>query len=184
MNGHMKQKEQSRKMIEDALFELLEEKEYSQITITELVKRADVARRTFYRLYDSKEDVIRHYFRRLCGKYQSAYPALQGYHFKQIALDFFSFWYQEKDTLLKLHRAGLDEVLYLEVSSASTQVVSGRINSEKLQKSEDLVYFACYSVGGFINLLFRWIEEGMTEPPEAYAEIVSGAVSKFILEKA
>ena len=52
MNGHEKQKEQSRQMIENALFELLEEKEYSAISVSEIVKRADVARRTFYRLYD------------------------------------------------------------------------------------------------------------------------------------
>lgn len=180
MNGHMKQKEQSRKMIEDALFELLDEKEYSQITITEIVKRADVARRTFYRLYESKESVIGHYFKQLCEKYKSSHPALKGYDLKQIALDFFSFWYREKEVLLKLHRVGLDDMLYFEISRASTEVVGGRVSSEKLRESEDLAYFACYSVGGFVNLLFRWIDSGMEEMPEVYAEIVSGAIAKFI----
>ena len=50
MNGHQKQKEQSRRMIEDALFLIMEEKPYAQITVSEIAKTADVSRRTFYRM--------------------------------------------------------------------------------------------------------------------------------------
>ena len=41
-------------------------------------------------------------------------------------------------------------------------------------------YFADYSVGGFINLLFRWINAGMEETPEQYAEKVSAAIMKVL----
>lgn len=39
MDGHQKQRNESARMIEDALFELMKEKAYAQITITEIVKR-------------------------------------------------------------------------------------------------------------------------------------------------
>ena len=65
MNGHQKQKEQSGRMIEGALLELMEEKSYAQITVSEIVKRADVSRRTFYRLYGEKDEVLRCYFNKL-----------------------------------------------------------------------------------------------------------------------
>lgn len=65
MNGHQKQKEESKEMIEEALFALMQEKSYSKIAVTEIVERAGVARRTFYRLYDGKDDVINSYFNKL-----------------------------------------------------------------------------------------------------------------------
>lgn len=47
--------------ITDALFELLKTKELSQITVTELIKKAGVCRASFYRHFYLTEDVIRQY---------------------------------------------------------------------------------------------------------------------------
>lgn len=180
MGGHAKQKEQSRQMIEDALFELLDEKEYSGLTVTEIVKKADVARRTFYRLYQSKEDVIHNYFKRLCNEYQATNVALQEYNLRQIAGDYFSFWYEKKEKILSLHKAGLDDVLYNEIRNASLEVISRRIGDERLRQLPELKYFADYSTGGFVSLLIRWIDSGMEETPQQYAQIVSAAIIKFV----
>lgn len=84
MDGHKKQREQSARMIETALFELMEEKAFNEITVSEIVKRADVARRTFYRLYNRKEDVLHRYFGKLSRDYGNTYPALDKYDLKQI----------------------------------------------------------------------------------------------------
>lgn len=183
MNGHEKQREQSSQMIRNALFELLDEKEFSKITVSEIVKRADVARRTFYRMYDNKEDIIHDYFRRLCCEYQNTYQALNRYNLKQISTDYFSFWYKEKSELLKLYRAGLDTVVYYEINHASAAVIGKRIGNEKLRDSAEMEHFAVYSVGGFINLLFRWIESGMEESPDEYADKVCKSINKFLCQQ-
>ena len=47
--------------ITDALFELLKTKELTQITVTELIKKAGVCRASFYRNFYLMEDVIRQY---------------------------------------------------------------------------------------------------------------------------
>ena len=44
--------------ITKALFRLMHEKSFSDISITELIRDAGVARVSFYRNYDSKEDVL------------------------------------------------------------------------------------------------------------------------------
>lgn len=41
-----------------ALLELIQEKDYSDITIQEITDRADTARVTFYRNYGSKEELL------------------------------------------------------------------------------------------------------------------------------
>ena len=112
MNGHERQKEQSRQMIENAFFELLREKEFSQITVSEIVKRADVARRTFYRLYEKKESVIAVYFQNLCEEYKNGHAQIESYDLKQVAKDYFEFWYTQRDKLLAFYRAGLQDLLY------------------------------------------------------------------------
>ena len=178
MNGHQRQKDESRQRIEEALFALIEEKDYIQITVSEIALRADVARRTFYRLYENKDDVIHGYFERLCGEYRQSYPPLQRYDLEQIAGDYFSFWHRYREILLKLYRCGLGNLVGYEISRASFEVIKKRIGSETLQKEKNLDYFIDYSVGGFIRLLSRWIESGMEETPEQYARAVAGAIRK------
>ena len=180
MNGHEKQKEQSRQMLEDALFALMEEKEYRQISVSEITERADVARRTFYRLYQSKDDVINTYFDRLCMGYQSQCGPIHGYDIGQIATEYFSFWYQYKHFLLLLHQSGLDSMLFLGINRASEQVIRSRIGEHPLQQMPELIYFITYSTGGFMNLLFEWIKSGMESEPEVYAKIASDAIKKVL----
>lgn len=180
MNGHQKQREQSGRMIEEALFQLMGEKDFARITVSEIVNRADVARRTFYRLYKGKEEVLHCYFGRLCQDYRSAYPALKSYDIKQIASEYFGFWYQYKSFLLLMHKCGLDETLYYEISRVSEDIIRHRIDDRIYINHRKLKYFADYSTGGFILLLHRWIMEEMRETPEQYAQTVSEAILEFI----
>ena len=47
-----------RESLTDALFTLMSKKEFNDITITELSKKAGVSRLSFYRNYTSKEEII------------------------------------------------------------------------------------------------------------------------------
>ena len=49
----------TREAIETALLFFMETKELSQITVSELVKKAGVSRNAFYRNYKSKEDILK-----------------------------------------------------------------------------------------------------------------------------
>lgn len=183
MDGHKRQREQSAKMIEDALFELMGEKDFSGITVSEIVQRADVARRTFYRLYRGKEAVLCGCFDRLCREYQRTYPALESYDLEQIAADFFRFWHRHREFLLLMHRCGMGEMLYYEISRASEGVVKGRISGGENGDEQEVRFFAYYSAGGFILLLHHWITEGMKGTPEQYARRVSRAVLRYIRQE-
>lgn len=180
MDGHKRQREQSGRMIETALFSLMREKDFARITVSEIVERADVARRTFYRVYNSKEDVLHSYFQKLCQEYGSIYPVLDGYDLRQIAMDYFSFWYRHREFLLLMHQSGLDELLYFEISRVSEDIVKKRMGCARAEKEENMRYFAYYSAGGFILLLHQWVMDGMKESPEQYAQKISTAVLKFM----
>ena len=179
VNGNERQKEQSARMIEEGLDALMEEKPFDRITVSEIVRKADVARRTFYRLYRGKEDVLRRRFERLCGEYRARYPVLSGYDLEQIAGEYFGFWHQNKAFLLLLYRSGMEGLIYFEISRASVNVIRSRMGAGQPEGS-DSVYFAEYSTGGFLQLLMGWIREGMEEAPEEYAGKISRALRRYI----
>ena len=57
------QSEFSKQCLTDALFLLLEHKPFQKITIKELTEKAGVSRLTFYRSFDTKEDILKRYYR-------------------------------------------------------------------------------------------------------------------------
>ena len=59
MNLHTEEHQEVIAAVEEALAFLIDKKAFSEITISELVKKAGIARSTFYRNYESKEDIIR-----------------------------------------------------------------------------------------------------------------------------
>lgn len=176
MNGRERQKEESRRMIEEALFELMKEEEFSRITVVQIAERADVARRTFYRMYESKEDVLHRCFGRLCQEYKADCKVLSSYDLRQISRDFFGFWYRYRELLLLLDSCGLDTMLYCEMSRVSSEIIRQRTGSEAMKSRPGLAYFADYSAGGFINLLRSWVAGGMRKNADEYAERVSTAL--------
>lgn len=180
MNGHQRQREQSARMIETALFALLEEKEWKAISVSEIVTTADVARRTFYRLYRGKEEVLHQYFVRLCREYTGSCRTLKQYDFGQIASDYFRFWHGHKEELLLLYQRGMKDMLFYEIGCAAREVVESRVEETGRKNHGAIACFSDYSSGGFLMLLYRWLEEGMEGTPEDYAAKVCAALMKFI----
>ena len=51
----------SKQFITEALLELMTEEDFNSIKITEITRRAQVDRKTFYRNFESKEDILIQY---------------------------------------------------------------------------------------------------------------------------
>ncbi len=60
----------ARECIVTALMQLLKEKPLSAISISELTERAGVSRMTYYRNYQSKEDIFSSYLEEALADYQ------------------------------------------------------------------------------------------------------------------
>jgi AcrR family transcriptional regulator len=54
----MQRQTHTQEWLQQALLELMQEKDYSAITIQEITERADIARITFYRHYTTKEELL------------------------------------------------------------------------------------------------------------------------------
>lgn len=61
MSRGSQENERVRKEITEALFSLLLRKEFSEITVTDIVTEANVARVSYYRNFETKEAIIEEY---------------------------------------------------------------------------------------------------------------------------
>lgn len=53
--------QQSQRWIVQALLDLMGKEEYDRISVTRICSKAGLDRRTFYRNFESKNDVLEHY---------------------------------------------------------------------------------------------------------------------------
>lgn len=60
---------QSKQMISDALFQLMNFHSYKEITITQICQEAQVVRQTFYRNFETKDDIFEYYLDEIFMEY-------------------------------------------------------------------------------------------------------------------
>lgn len=99
---------QTRQWLEEALFDLLAtKKSLHNISIAELSEHAQIARRTFYRYYHSKEQVLTNYLDRLIQDYIIELQTEKLTNFEDLVNFFFQYWSQYTESLKILQDANL-----------------------------------------------------------------------------
>ena len=169
---------QSKQMLVHALLELMKEKPYHQISISELSDRADLSRRTFYRLFNSMDEIILFHIHNLWEiNSEQLYSSLdKSYlHTSEFALHF---WYENKDLTILLYRNGLISVMQQFINEISLEIYHRQKASRKLaQNPEALEYALAYSSGGILNIICAWASHGMDRTPEELMSLLKLALA-------
>lgn len=169
------QKLASKEWIATALLNLMEEKPYRQINVSELAQRADLARRTFYRHFKTIDDVMDFYLDKINDEFISfananTPPKIELSH--AIFLHF-TFWEKYRSFLSLLKENDLLFRLLQKFVLGVQTKMSGRVLSRK----EEYIYF--FVTGGQWNLLIQWVEDGAKFTPQEMAEIGVGIQEHF-----
>lgn len=166
---------QSRMMFSNALRRLIEVEDYSHITVKQLCLEADLSRRTFYRLYKTKGDVLSEYMLTLTEQFRNVVTETNLKHYSEVAEAYFDFWKQHADFLYLLNRNELLDMLNSSAGNAALSVF--QIVKPDIETNDTVLAFALsYSIGGLNGMLKRWIEENMTLSPEQLTDILEQAL--------
>ena len=132
--------------ITNALFALMREKSLSDVQITELVGRAGVARASFYRNYDSKEDVLITLVRDVLERFRGEISMEQGgfYCYENVLLSF-QYFLKYRDYILNLCRSGFLSAL-LEELNRFHESIAGTMASSSIQRYQLYAY-----IGALLN---------------------------------
>lgn len=149
---------QQQKTFEQTFLQMLLEKNYDDITVSDLCRRANLSRKIFYRLFERKADVLYSLIDRALmeSEYYVPDPSVGSGELHR----FFAFWQYKKDlldVLLKHQNSSLltDRAVRLAMRETGSQVRKFGADSEACCY-ETIVFY----LSGIFGLLLAWHAQG------------------------
>ena len=163
--------QRTRQALSEALVQLIQEKDYSTITVSDIIERANVGRSTFYAHYTDKDDLLRDQMDRVIEFLSQASPDSQEFpYFPSLGfLQHVGGDHYELYTAL-VWGPGMDLITKHLQKSLSQRVEQGlQTNGQDYQVP--LPILANFITGSFLNLLKWWLENKRIYSPEQMDEI-------------
>ncbi len=150
----------SRNRLIQALMTLMQEKDYTDITVTDLTQAAGVSRMAFYRSFSSKEDVINRFMAAVGEQIHSLLSA----DILRSPVDYFELLFRELGQYARLIRSAVK-------ANLGEMILEHIERYMKMSYPESAYYRLCCASGAFYNMLLHWIMDGQKESPHRMAEI-------------
>ncbi len=164
---------QSRKWLTDALLSLMEERAFKNIGITDIAKRADLSRRTFYRIFETKEDILIYYTDELYGEFLQLLNRETDRRFVVTVRLYFQFWYRHRNFLGLLRQSEMLPFMMNQYTRLFPKVFQMQKGDHPLSHDEEaLSYAMAFSAGGLLSILLKWAEDGMDKTPEEIMKLM------------
>lgn len=164
---HTNKKQEANEFVKEcittALLQIMEGKDFEAITITELTRKADVGRVSFYRNFESKEDVIRQYLGKLIREWGTEFEASEN---PNLIENLFTHYYKHKDLFILLYQSGLAHI-----SLQNVLDVCGPTPEQDNLTAYTRAWF-CHGLYGWIE---EWFKRGMPETPAQMAALFAAA---------
>lgn len=176
--------------LKESLLDLMKEKPVDKITPTELCRKANINRNTFYSHYYTVRDVLSEieadFSAQIIESLRSQFHA-DATEISQMLKEICRIVYSQKDFCKVLLSANGDAAFFENVISAGKPVIISGWRSEgvRLDDGEMEMLFA-FIVNGSIALIKKWAASDMTEQPEKIAamleHIAYGGINGTITE--
>lgn len=160
--NHDRKRSYVKSRITDALLQLLKEKDISEISISELTCKAQIGRVSFYRNYQTKEDILKEESDRLIKEWGHSYETNPESSPETLFPSLFDFYRAHKEFYSILYQAGMTSVM-LETILETIQVTEEMSNLEAYMKS-----FWAYGIYGW---LIEWMKRGMPESGKELSQL-------------
>lgn len=168
MDKRFQKQEQVKQRIEEALFSLLKQKNFSEITITELINEAGVARASYYRNFDSKEDIIESYMKRQRKEVAQKIAfteEITDLFIKEKLITSLEHYLKQKYYILMLCDRGFDSLILEEINQFA-EMMLGDMPSFSTDR-----YKLYFLAGALFNMTIHWLRSGAMESPRELATV-------------
>lgn len=163
--------------IYDAFLQLLDKKHYDDISVCEICTKAGVSRMSFYRNFDSKEDLTFKGIKHILTGLENNFKNLNIINNFTIIQEFFETAKKYKNAIISLQDSQLEKTL----KDLVTQELSENKNIDYFNKTSKYIPILYYSA--ITTVMFYWLKQGAEESPEDMARMLSSAINIDILEK-
>lgn len=157
--------------ITEALFSLMRQKNFADITVTEIIERAGVARASYYRNYNSKEEVLTKLIDDVLEDFKAASEFSQDNYFSfQTVRTSFLYFKRYGNYVLDLYDSGFASKL-LEELNQFHEIHVGTMSVNSIEKYKLYLY-----IGALFNTGIVWLQNGTKES----VEDIAAAFCKYI----
>lgn len=154
--------------IEDALFSLMKNKKLNEITIYELCDKAGVNRTSFYRNYNTKEDVVNEYLTKITDNFvKNNNISLKLDNINEFIIILFKHLESHKDIAYNLYKS---DCLYL-IENQFKRI----FDNKNIYTNKYKIRFYCY---GIYSIFHEWLLNNFKESPEELATILKDLLNK------
>lgn len=154
--------EESKQHFVEGLLIAMKQYDYKQITVTLIAQEAGLSRKTFYRLFHDRYDVLNLLFENLSNDCIAMIKSKHLHRYWDIVQIYFDYWEERKSLLELLLKNNLLSRLFDFLYQHSFDVFEyARSKDYADNYSLPLPYLLAYSTGGIHCMLIKWIEQGM-----------------------
>ena len=154
----------SQRLIADAMFRLMQKYRFQQITVTDICEEAGVGRKTFYRNFELREDVIDFQLDALCGLYAQR---ISGRPIEDLLFCHFEFVRSHAGFFIALYQSGLDHLAHQKFSVFLPDTMPVWSHNPIEQE-----YHSQYVIAGIEAVQRVWISRGCQESIDRVVSIV------------
>lgn len=146
-------------MLLTGLLDLMEKKDFSTISITELCQHAKVGRKTYYRHYNSKHDILTHYLHILMLESIDYMNKRSQTNLKSILNSYFHFWQSYSDLIKHLRK---HQLCYLMILVCENYFEGPHLTDNKMTFLTDMPRTtAVFIFSGATRIVQKWIYDDM-----------------------
>jgi len=154
----------TKECIETALIILMKEKEFKDISITDIVKRSGVSRTAYYRNYSSKEGILNNHLETVVKAITNKMDLTSEYDF-----DFWSSIFSQVRNHSEMYsillKAGFEGIILSSINKIILEDIP--VDTISSKEKYDIYFWS----GAVYNILTEWITSGMKESDEVMAQI-------------
>lgn len=160
-------------LIAQALLTLLKHNTYPDLTIGKIAENAHIGRRTFYRYFKTKDEVMEYICNDLMDQFAQRLLINHATDLKGVAMSYFEFWEEHIDTLLLLKENHLlyfieDHLpeLIQQVAVKTKHATKEMLEALPADQMELYLYMFHFRIAGFWKLTTIWCSETPRKTPE------------------
>jgi AcrR family transcriptional regulator len=160
---HEEQIEQSQACIFEALLRLIDKKPYSKISVTDITKKAGVARQTFYRHYKIKDDVILQFLEGCFGPSLIEFeniPQRNNHDTFKISLPLKQIIRHAK-TIKRILTSDADYLIIMSIQKWKDYIINSYAGKLSMEENIYFRYRTLFSTVGFTEVICDWIKNDM-----------------------
>ena len=169
-------RERTRATLKNALIALCDEKSYYDITIWDICNKAEAYRSTFYRYFDTKDEMLREIEREYLENTRALTPGIRDFHpdaspeqmavyLAELTADMEYHMKNEKLCRFLLSAAG-DIWFYVKMKESIASTGRRNLETGKWAYRKDMDYRINFFAAGFIDTIHTWLQKKDRSPEQ------------------